>query len=88
MPRRSGISSGSKWPLLACGAKKLLETMKLIDKSLTAYLGKKPRIAVCGLNPHAGDGGLFGNEERRIIAPAIKTEGKIFQQSQGVGMGK
>ncbi len=30
-----------------------------------------PRIAVCGLNPHAGDGGIFGDEEARIVAPAI-----------------
>lgn len=32
---------------------------------------KKPHIAVCGLNPHAGEGGAFGNEEIEIIAPAI-----------------
>jgi len=32
-----------------------------------------PRIAVAGLNPHAGEGGLFGNEEIRIIAPAIEA---------------
>jgi 4-hydroxythreonine-4-phosphate dehydrogenase len=32
----------------------------------------KPRIAVCGVNPHAGDGGLFGFEEEEEIAPAIK----------------
>jgi len=31
----------------------------------------KPRIAVCGLNPHAGDGGIFGDEEARVVAPAI-----------------
>ncbi|MFW5832811.1 MAG: 4-hydroxythreonine-4-phosphate dehydrogenase PdxA [Pseudomonadota bacterium] len=31
----------------------------------------KPRIAVAGLNPHAGEGGLFGDEEARILAPAI-----------------
>ncbi|MCC6763209.1 MAG: 4-hydroxythreonine-4-phosphate dehydrogenase PdxA [Deltaproteobacteria bacterium] len=31
----------------------------------------RPRLAVAGLNPHAGEGGLFGNEEDRIIAPAI-----------------
>lgn len=31
----------------------------------------RPRIAVAGLNPHAGEGGLFGDEETRIIAPAI-----------------
>ena len=33
---------------------------------------KRPRIGVAGLNPHAGEGGLLGTEERRIIAPAIK----------------
>lgn len=33
----------------------------------------RPRIAVCGLNPHAGEGGLMGDEEPRIIAPAIKV---------------
>ncbi|KZY57916.1 4-hydroxythreonine-4-phosphate dehydrogenase [Erythrobacter sp. HI0063] len=32
-----------------------------------------PRIAICGLNPHAGEGGKFGSEERDIIAPAIET---------------
>ena len=32
-----------------------------------------PRIAVCGLNPHAGENGRFGDEEARIIAPAIET---------------
>lgn len=32
-----------------------------------------PRLAVCGLNPHAGEGGKFGDEEARIIAPAIAT---------------
>ncbi len=30
-----------------------------------------PRIAVCGLNPHAGDGGIFGDEEARTVSPAI-----------------
>jgi 4-hydroxythreonine-4-phosphate dehydrogenase len=33
---------------------------------------ERPRIAVCGLNPHAGEGGLFGDEERRLIEPAIR----------------
>ncbi|MGZ6143828.1 MAG: 4-hydroxythreonine-4-phosphate dehydrogenase PdxA [Myxococcales bacterium] len=33
---------------------------------------ERPRIAVCGLNPHAGDGGIFGDEEARIVAPAIE----------------
>lgn len=34
-------------------------------------LGRQPRIAVCGLNPHAGENGAFGREEIEIIAPAI-----------------
>lgn len=33
---------------------------------------RKPRIAVCGLNPHAGEGGKFGDEEKKIVAPAVK----------------
>ncbi|MCE2391607.1 MAG: 4-hydroxythreonine-4-phosphate dehydrogenase PdxA [Proteobacteria bacterium] len=32
----------------------------------------RPRIAVCGLNPHAGEGGRFGDEEERLIAPAVE----------------
>jgi len=33
---------------------------------------RKPRIAVCGLNPHAGEGGLFGKEDQRIVGPAVR----------------
>ena len=38
---------------------------------LTALLGRRPRIAVAALNPHGGEGGLFGDEEARIVAPAV-----------------
>ncbi len=44
----------------------------LADQALQQWFGMDhPRIAVCGLNPHAGEGGQFGDEEKRIIAPAI-----------------
>ncbi len=33
---------------------------------------RRPRIAICGLNPHAGEGGLFGQEDRRIVRPAVR----------------
>lgn len=33
---------------------------------------RRPRIAVCGLNPHAGEGGLFGREDKKIVKPAIR----------------
>lgn len=37
---------------------------------------EKPRLAVCGLNPHAGENGRFGSEERKIIEPAVKAAAK------------
>jgi 4-hydroxythreonine-4-phosphate dehydrogenase len=37
---------------------------------------RKPRIAVCGLNPHAGEGGLFGNEEKKVVEPAVRELSK------------
>ena len=47
--------------------------MNIINASLQKDFGiDKPRIAVLGLNPHAGDEGLVGNEEETIIKPAIK----------------
>jgi len=38
---------------------------------LAALLGRRPRLAVAALNPHGGEGGLFGDEERRLVAPAV-----------------
>jgi 4-hydroxythreonine-4-phosphate dehydrogenase len=49
----------------------LLQTLRITHKSLGAVLGRPPHIGVAGLNPHAGEGGLFGLEERNVIAPAI-----------------
>ena len=49
----------------------VLETIRITDAALRPVLGRAPRIAVAGLNPHAGEGGLFGDEEQTIIGPAI-----------------
>ena len=44
----------------------------LADQALRQWFGvEKPRIGVCGLNPHAGEEGRFGDEENRVISPAI-----------------
>lgn len=51
----------------------VLQTLRIADASLTAVLGRKPRIGVAGLNPHAGEGGLFGREELEHIAPAVQA---------------
>ena len=49
----------------------VLTTLRITHRAVGASLGRTPRIAVAGLNPHAGEGGLFGSEEQTIIAPAI-----------------
>ena len=56
----------------------VLETIRISHHALQAMGIARPRIAVAGLNPHAGEGGLFGDEEVLHIAPAIvaaRTEG-------------
>jgi 4-hydroxythreonine-4-phosphate dehydrogenase len=45
---------------------------RVLDRALRASGNRHPRIAVAGLNPHAGDGGMFGTEEIEIIGPAVK----------------
>jgi len=51
----------------------VLKTLKITDASFKKFFGlKRPRIAVAGLNPHAGEGGMFGDEEKKTIVPAIK----------------
>ncbi|AWW29976.1 4-hydroxythreonine-4-phosphate dehydrogenase PdxA [Echinicola strongylocentroti] len=53
--------------------KKIQKKLKIMLRSLKDDFGiQKPRIAVLGLNPHAGEDGLLGNEETEIIQPAIR----------------
>jgi 4-hydroxythreonine-4-phosphate dehydrogenase len=47
------------------------ETLRIAHRAAAAWGQAAPRIAVAGLNPHAGEGGLFGDEEIQLIAPAI-----------------
>lgn len=49
----------------------VLETLRITHAALLRSLGRTPRMAVAGLNPHAGEGGLFGREEIDVIAPAV-----------------
>lgn len=50
----------------------LTARLRLLATTIAAGFGPdRPRIAVCGLNPHAGEGGLFGHEDAEIIAPAV-----------------
>ena len=59
---------------------KILETILGTDRGLRLDFGiHRPRLAVAGLNPHAGEAGLFGDEESRLIQPAV-----LQSREQGV----
>lgn len=58
----------------ALSRERVLDVIELTDEIMRRRLGRPPRIAVCGLNPHAGERGLFGKkEEERFIEPAIEA---------------
>ena len=53
---------------------KIIETVCIINEDLKTKFGfTKPKILICGINPHAGEDGLLGNEENDIIIPAVKS---------------
>lgn len=62
---------------------RILNVIELSATTMRALRGHEPRLVVCGLNPHAGENGLFGDrEEERLIAPAIaaaKERGLLVQ---------
>jgi 4-hydroxythreonine-4-phosphate dehydrogenase len=58
----------------------VLQTLRIADRAARSFGISAPRIAVAGLNPHAGEGGLFGDEELRIIGPAIEAA-----RAEGIG---
>jgi 4-hydroxythreonine-4-phosphate dehydrogenase len=60
----------------AIGADAIVTAAELTARGLREWFGiASPRIALCALNPHAGDGGRFGDEDDRILAPAARAAG-------------
>jgi 4-hydroxythreonine-4-phosphate dehydrogenase len=51
----------------------VLQTLRIAHRAAAAWGQSRPRMAVAGLNPHAGEGGLFGDEELQIIGPAVEA---------------
>ena len=69
--------------VLSLRAKQIIRAGKHLGETLRRLGVGRPRIAVCGLNPHAGESGKFGNEEKKVVLPAIqelrrKTQFRIF----------
>ena len=66
------------WGKLNIGA--VFQPIELLHQAMVEWFNvPKPRIAVCGVNPHASENGQFGDEEERIIAPAI-----LMAREQGI----
>lgn len=63
--------------------KNVLKTIRLAHETLLRVRGRKPRIGVAGLNPHAGENGLFGREEIRTIKPAVEEAKKAGMDVTG-----
>jgi 4-hydroxythreonine-4-phosphate dehydrogenase len=61
----------------------VLQTLHITQQAATAWQAGPPRIAVAGLNPHAGEGGLFGDEELRVIGPAVQAARAAGIHAQG-----
>jgi len=62
----------------------IIEQLQLLNRSLQQNFAiSSPKIAVLGLNPHAGDGGVIGDEETRIIKPAIEQAQKEGLTAEG-----
>ncbi len=64
-------------------AQQILETIQITDHTLRKSLNRPPRIAVAGVNPHAGEGGRFGDEEIKVILPAIEAARKAGMEVHG-----
>ena len=61
----------------------VLQTIRIAHEAAAAWGQPRPRIAVAGLNPHAGEGGLFGDEEQRFIAPAVAAARQLDIDARG-----
>jgi len=63
---------------------RILGTIRETAKGLREFFGvPEPRLAVCGLNPHAGEGGEFGREEIEAVAPAVEIARKEGLRAEG-----
>ncbi len=62
---------------------RIAETITLTDRFLRRIGCEEPRIGVCALNPHAGEDGLFGDEEARLILPAVEHTQRADIRAQG-----
>jgi 4-hydroxythreonine-4-phosphate dehydrogenase len=60
----------------ALSSERVIATGRITQRALQSWWGiPAPRLAVCAVNPHAGEGGLFGDEDRTVLGPAVEVLG-------------
>ncbi|MBF0289442.1 MAG: 4-hydroxythreonine-4-phosphate dehydrogenase PdxA [SAR324 cluster bacterium] len=69
--------------IAALTPERIVKVILIADKALRQMGVEKPRLAVPGLNPHAGENSLFGTEEQEIIIPAIEEAQRLGVDCQG-----
>ncbi|MGC3999774.1 MAG: 4-hydroxythreonine-4-phosphate dehydrogenase PdxA [Anaeromyxobacter sp.] len=63
---------------------RIVETLAITHRALAADLGlRRPRLALAALNPHAGEGGAFGDEEERLLRPALAEAARLGAPAAG-----
>ena len=67
------LHAGVRHALAMISTERVLATIRAADRTLKAMGCDQPRIAVGGINPHAGEGGLFGDDEASSVVPAIEA---------------
>jgi 4-hydroxythreonine-4-phosphate dehydrogenase len=68
----------------ALSAGSLLQTLSVTDAALRGDFGiARPRLAVCAMNPHGGEGGAFGDEEKRLVLPALGRARRLGVDATG-----
>jgi 4-hydroxy-L-threonine phosphate dehydrogenase PdxA len=67
------LHAGVRHALAMISTQRVLATIRSVDRTLKRMAFEKPRIAVGAINPHAGEGGLFGDDEARSVVPAIEA---------------
>ena len=77
----SHVPLGAVAPMIT--EERVLRSIRLTDATMQGAGRPRPRIAVAALNPHAGDGGNFGDEEDRIIAPAVRRAQELQLSVEG-----
>lgn len=67
------------------GVERIVEVIRLTAEAMRRLRGRTPRLGILGLNPHAGEEGLFGDEETRLVVPAMEAiKAELDEPGKGI----